>query len=159
MALSNPTLSIALPFPTTPSSSSSSQSLKQQLLLPNPSSLLHKLHRRATCRSPEDRLKALFSGRIRKLMDEEAVKKWEAKQAWLCNDNERVSKLLRRHNHLWSFSESNETLMRNISEIQLVESRIREFKSTMNCLLNYLAAEKDGEDDEVTVMVESMFNH
>ncbi|CAN6567876.1 unnamed protein product [Malus baccata var. baccata] len=96
-----------------------------------------------------ERLIALFADRIKKLMDGEAVKKWEAKKVWLCNDNERVSKLLRGHNNLWSFSELNETMKRNRSEIRLVESRIREFKSAMNCLLNYLeekGAEETGEE-------------
>ncbi|KAH0996124.1 hypothetical protein GBA52_019988 [Prunus armeniaca] len=86
----------------------------------------------------QDRLRGLFTERIKKLIDGEAVKEWEAKRALLSKEFERVSKLLLRPSPVWTLDDLAQKKRRSKCEMELVESKIREFKSAMNCLLAYL---------------------
>lgn len=86
----------------------------------------------------QDRLRGLFTERIKKLIDGEAVKKWEAKRALLSKEFERVSKSLLRPSPVWTLDDLAQKKRRSKGEMELVDSKIREFKSAMNCLLAYL---------------------
>lgn len=95
----------------------------------------------------EDRLKALFSDRIKLLIDGDEVKKCEVKRDSLAKEYERVHRLSKRPQRQWHDLNEKENMYK--CEIELVEKRIREFKSAMNCLLanvNGEALEEYGED-------------
>lgn len=95
----------------------------------------------------EDRLKALFSDRIKLMIDGDEVKKCEAKRDSLAKEYERVQWLRKRPHRYWHDLNDKEKMYKG--EIELVEKRIREFKSAMNCLLanvNGKALEEYGED-------------
>lgn len=95
----------------------------------------------------EDRLKALFSDRIKLMIDGDEVKKCEAKRDSLAKEYERVHRLRTKPQRYWHDLNEKENMYK--CEIELVEKRIREFKSAMNCLLanvNGEALEEYGED-------------
>ncbi|KAM5577142.1 ATP-dependent RNA helicase DEAH12, chloroplastic-like [Rosa sericea] len=84
----------------------------------------------------EDRLRALFAGRIKQLIDGDKVKKCEAKRQNLSREYERAHKLAKRPQRYWEGLPEKEKKCR--VELELVESRIREFRSAMNCLLAHV---------------------
>ncbi|KAL5556528.1 hypothetical protein UlMin_038764 [Ulmus minor] len=86
----------------------------------------------------KDRLKILFSDRIRCLIDGEEVKKWNEKRDLLGVEIEKVSSLLGKRRGIGSFHELTDKRKRLTCEVDLVDKRVREFKSAMNFLLAYI---------------------
>ncbi|KAH7520502.1 hypothetical protein FEM48_Zijuj08G0150600 [Ziziphus jujuba var. spinosa] len=103
-----------------------------------------------------DRLRELFSNRIRRLMEGEAVEKWNKKSVNLSNEIRRVWALLKNPNRLNVYAELSEREKRLGAEKDLVEKRLKEFKSAMNSLLVHLEGKRtttevvvDGEGNNV----------
>lgn len=97
----------------------------------------------------EDRLRAVFAERIRRLIDGEEVKKWNEERDRLLIEIGKVSGLLKKHNPLNAFTELTGTQKRLTDEKDLIDKRVKEFKSAMTCMLAYLEGkglEEYGED-------------
>ncbi|KAL6225136.1 hypothetical protein ACLB2K_003988 [Fragaria x ananassa] len=94
----------------------------------------------------EDRLKSLFAVRIRLLIEGDEVKKCEEKRQNLARDYERVHKLAKRPQRYWEDLAGKEKRCK--VELELVESRIREFRSGMNCLLAHVEGKELGDYGE-----------
>ncbi|PON47362.1 TNF receptor-associated factor [Trema orientale] len=100
-------------------------------------------------REVEDRVRAVFAERIRRLIDGEEVKKWNGKRDRLLVEIGKVSGLLRKPRSLNSFHELSDRKKGLNCEKDLIEKRVKEFKSAMNCMLAYLEGkglEEYGED-------------
>lgn len=87
-----------------------------------------------------DRLKPLFSEKLRGLVSGELVKKWEKKLVALDREIGAVSAAMRKHQP-WRFFEEHNNKKGLISEKELIVKRIYEFKSAMNCILSYVEGE------------------
>lgn len=85
----------------------------------------------------EDRLKELFAGRIRSLIDGgEEVKKCEEKRVNLTKEYERVRKMMTKPQRNWEDLAA--VAKRCEAELGLVERRVREFRCGMKCLLAHV---------------------
>lgn len=109
----------------------------------------------------ENRLRALFAERIRRLIDGEEVKRWNEKRDRVLGEIGKVSKLLGKPKNIKLFSELNDKKKRLTCEKDLVEKRVKEFKSAMNCILAYLegkSLEAFGEDVIQVLRLEGKFD-
>lgn len=109
----------------------------------------------------EDRLRALFAERIRRLIDGEEVKRWNEKRDRVLGEIGKVSKLLGKPKNIKLLSELKDKKKRLTCEKDLVEKRVKEFKSAMNCILAYLegkSLEEFGEDDIQVLRLKGKFD-
>lgn len=94
----------------------------------------------------EERLKLLFADHIRSLMEGETVKKWQRKKDEKLDQIAAVSAKMSGRNRL-SLKFFNElTEEKNVlqQERDLIVWRLREFKSSMRCLLKCIGCEYGG---------------
>lgn len=109
----------------------------------------------------EDRLVALFAERIRRLMEGEEVKKWNEKRDRVLVEIGKVSKLLTKPKNVRVFNELKDKERMLTCEKDLMERRVKEFKSAMNCILAYLekkSLEEFGEDGLQVLSFDGKFN-
>lgn len=100
----------------------------------------------------QDRLRELFSDRIRRLMEGEQVEKWNKKRENLTKEIGMVLASLRKPKRINIHMELTEREKRLTGERDLIEKRVQEFKSAMNCLLVHLEGKRtevevDGENN------------
>ncbi|KAK6923797.1 Helicase-associated domain [Dillenia turbinata] len=84
------------------------------------------------------KLKSLFVSRVRQILDGESVKKWERKLHVVLDEIEKISSTLKKPHRLcfvYDLQKKTEGLK---VEKDLIEKRIMEFKSAMNCILAHL---------------------
>lgn len=96
-------------------------------------------------RELEDRLRALFADRVRRLIDGEEVKVWGKKHQLVWDEIRNVTWSLSRRTQLVLFSQLLDRKKGLIAEGDLISKRLGEFKSAMNCVLAHLEG-KNGEE-------------
>ncbi|KAJ4963552.1 hypothetical protein NE237_023491 [Protea cynaroides] len=99
------------------------------------------------------RLKALFVSRVKSLLDGEEVKRWQKKLELACDEIADVSASLKRYQRIVVFDELTSKKKVLVSARELIAKRIREFRSAMNCILDYLNGSTSPECSDVTVKV------
>ncbi|KAJ7969446.1 ATP-dependent RNA helicase [Quillaja saponaria] len=85
-----------------------------------------------------DRLRTVFRDHVKGLIEGKEVKKWVEKSDRVSQEITNVSRLLETHNKLGAFNELCEKKKVRDAEKELIEKRINEFRSAMNCILNFL---------------------
>uniref|UniRef100_A0A5B7A9E1 RNA helicase n=1 Tax=Davidia involucrata TaxID=16924 RepID=A0A5B7A9E1_DAVIN len=101
-----------------------------------------------------DRLKTLFSERVRRLIEGDLVQKWQKKLGLVLGEFDRVTASLKKPNPAIVFNELLKKKAGLISERDLIEKRIEEFKSMMKCILAHLEGKpwEDFGDEGVEVL-------
>ncbi|KAK6923377.1 IBR domain [Dillenia turbinata] len=98
-------------------------------------------------------LKSLFVSRIRRILDGEIVKKWETKLRAVLDEIEKISSKLKKPLELGFVNDLRKKREGLKVEKDLIEKRIMEFKSAMNCILAHLEGlglhDPGGEEIEV----------
>lgn len=95
-----------------------------------------------------DRLKTLFVGHIRGLLEGEELKSWLRKEEHLVNEISRVSNMPKKFHSPAVFEERNEKKRRLTTELELISQRVEEFRCAMNCILNHLEGNQSPESGE-----------
>ncbi|KAJ4967587.1 hypothetical protein NE237_019436 [Protea cynaroides] len=85
-----------------------------------------------------ERLKALFVSHINSLLDGEEVKRLQKKLEATCDEIAAVSASLKRHRIQVVLDELKSKKTGLVTARELIAKRIREFRSAMNCILDYL---------------------
>ncbi|GMH14653.1 hypothetical protein Nepgr_016494 [Nepenthes gracilis] len=85
-----------------------------------------------------DRLKTLFIDRIRGFIDGELVKRWEKKLENVSNEIAGISASLGKPNRIVYAEKLNEKKNGLKRESDLIEKRLREYRSALNCILDHL---------------------
>ncbi|KAI3665065.1 hypothetical protein L6452_43682 [Arctium lappa] len=84
------------------------------------------------------RLRVLFSEQIRGFMKGELVMKWESKLEKVSNEIAKLDALLKKPKRLCIHSELYKKKEGNVRERMLIDRRIREFKTGMECILDHV---------------------
>ncbi|XP_062100006.1 ATP-dependent RNA helicase DEAH11, chloroplastic-like [Humulus lupulus] len=102
----------------------------------------------------EDRLRAVFAESIGKLIDGDKVKHWSEKRDHLSIEINKSTGFLRKPRGLIALDELREKKKRLILEMELVDKRLKEFKSAMRCMLAYLEGKglKEYNKDDIQVL-------
>lgn len=98
-----------------------------------------------------DRLKTLFLGKLRGLLEDELVKKWEKKLKMVLDEIREVTLSSKKPKKLRDFHESEKKKDGLVTERDLIAKRIEEFKNGVQCMVDYL--EGKGEEDVQSVGV------
>ncbi|XP_043708629.1 ATP-dependent RNA helicase DEAH11, chloroplastic-like [Telopea speciosissima] len=85
-----------------------------------------------------ERLKALFVSRVKSLLDGEEVKRWQKKLELTCDEIADVSNSLKKYNTFVVSDKLKSKKKGLMTARELIAKRIREFRSAMNCILDYL---------------------
>lgn len=101
-----------------------------------------KLISRVLLPSDEDEVKqnlqALFCDHVGGLLEGDMVKKWQGRIEEKSNEIAAVSDKLKGRNSCLTFNELHEKKKGLLAERELLNGRLKEFKSSMNCLLGHL---------------------
>lgn len=100
-----------------------------------------------------DRLRVVFADRIRRLIDGEGVEKWNKKRDDLLDEIRKISALLGKPKRLKEHMELSDRKKRLTHERNLLEKRVKEFKSAMNCMLTHLEGKRTESCGEQNVQV------
>lgn len=100
-----------------------------------------------------ERLQALFSDHIKRLIEGEEVKKWNSIRDDLFGESRTVMTLLGNPRTLKSFNELQDKLKGLDGEKVLVEKKVAEFKCALNSLLDYVEGKRLGKYGEENVQV------
>ncbi|KAF3439242.1 hypothetical protein FNV43_RR17517 [Rhamnella rubrinervis] len=108
-----------------------------------------------------DRLRVVFADHIRRLIDGEVVGKWNKKRDDFSNEIRNISALLGKPKRLKQHIELSDRVKRLTCERNLVDKRVKEFKSAMNCMLAHLqgkSRESCGEQNVQVFKFEGEYN-
>lgn len=97
-------------------------------------------------REVENRLRALFADRVRRLIDGEEVQMCRENIQRVSADINKVSVSLRQRNRLILYSQLCDRKEGLIAERDSIEKRLGEFMSAMNCVLAHLEGKNDEEE-------------
>ncbi|KAL8133956.1 ATP-dependent RNA helicase DEAH12, chloroplastic-like [Apium graveolens] len=95
------------------------------------------------------RLKPLFIDRIKELIDGELVKKWQMKLREVVTEIISINRVLAKPQRLIVSSELTDRKKRFVKERDYCAKRVKEFKSAMQCIINYL----EGKEEEGEVII------
>ncbi|XP_043712834.1 ATP-dependent RNA helicase DEAH12, chloroplastic-like [Telopea speciosissima] len=84
-----------------------------------------------------ERLKDLFVSRVKSLLDGEEVKRWQKKLELTSDEIAEFSASLKKPQSIVVFDELMSKKKGLVAARELIAKRIREFRSAMNCILNY----------------------
>ncbi|CDP01520.1 unnamed protein product [Coffea canephora] len=101
----------------------------------------------------KDQLKTLFLSRLRALMEDESVKKWEKKLEVVLNERKEVNLNLKKRKQLREFHELKKKRDGLEKEGDLIAKRIEEFKRGIQCMVDYLEGKGVDEVEGVGVKV------
>ncbi|KAL3527595.1 hypothetical protein ACH5RR_012251 [Cinchona calisaya] len=100
-----------------------------------------------------DQLKTLFLGKLRGLLDDELVKKWQKKLEMVLDEIRDVNLSLKKLNKLGDFHELKKKKDGLVKEGDLIAKRIEEFKNGIQCVVDYLEGKGNEDEDSVGVKV------
>ncbi|CAJ1854787.1 unnamed protein product [Sphenostylis stenocarpa] len=101
----------------------------------------------------DGRLRLLFARHVKKLMKGKEVKRWVEESDRLSKEIARISTLLSKPLHINSVNRFREKKEGLVTEMNLVERRLKEFESAMECILKYLEEKAVDVDSEECVSV------
>ncbi|XP_027178653.1 ATP-dependent RNA helicase DEAH11, chloroplastic-like isoform X1 [Coffea eugenioides] len=101
----------------------------------------------------KDQLKTLFLSRLRALMEDESVNKWEKKLEMVLNERKEVNLNLKKRKQLREFHELKKKRDGLEKEGDLIAKRIEEFKRGIQCMVDYLEGKGVDEVEAVGVKV------
>ncbi|XP_042507460.1 ATP-dependent RNA helicase DEAH11, chloroplastic-like isoform X2 [Macadamia integrifolia] len=102
----------------------------------------------------KERLKDLFVSRVKSLLDGEEVKRWQKKIEQATDEIAYVSASLRKPQSIVGFDELTLKKKGLVATREVIKKRVREFKSAMNCILDYFngLTSPDCFDDTIEVL-------
>lgn len=116
-----------------------------------------KLIRNIIMPSDEDelrsRLQTTFGNHIRAILEGEEVKKWQNELQHLSDEIAKVQGLLRKPNKIAAHEKLTSEKKGLLCDRDLISKRLKEFKSSMSCILNYLEGKHSQQcyDEEIEV--------
>ncbi|XP_059624219.1 ATP-dependent RNA helicase DEAH11, chloroplastic-like [Cornus florida] len=96
----------------------------------------------------KNRLKTLFSEHVRGLMEGNLVRKWKRKMVHVSEEIASVKTSLKKLNRVRVYDELKMRKEGLVSDIDLIEKKIVEFKSAMKCILAHLDGKSSGDDND-----------
>ncbi|TKY47680.1 ATP-dependent RNA helicase DHX8/PRP22 [Spatholobus suberectus] len=96
----------------------------------------------------EGRLRTLFAGHVKGVMEGKEVKRWVEENERLSKEIAKVSGSLSKPLRIGTHNQLMEKKKGLVDEKSLVERRIKEFEAAMECVLKYLEEEDDGKGGE-----------
>lgn len=103
------------------------------------------------------RVRVLFREKIVRVMEGELVRKLERKLEDVCREIGRLELLLKKANRLVVCRELLNKKDGNVREKELIEKRIKEFRSAMECLLEYIDGKVFDSCDVKVLMLKGTF--
>ncbi|KAI7743532.1 hypothetical protein M8C21_000731 [Ambrosia artemisiifolia] len=104
------------------------------------------------------RLRVLFRGKILGLLEGESVKKLGKKLEEVIREISRLESLLRKPQRVVVHMELTNKRDGNVREKELIERRIGEFKSAMECMIDYLDGKVFDSSDVKVLVLKGAFN-
>ncbi|KAH7866605.1 hypothetical protein Vadar_022662 [Vaccinium darrowii] len=96
-----------------------------------------------------DRLTTLFIEHVKQLIEGDLVQTWQKKLGLVVDEIGKVKTRLRHHNNIGVYEELTRKKVGLESEKRVIEKRIGEFKSAMECVLSFLEGRLSVEDFKV----------